>query len=139
MLKEVGLEYIKLGQSASTLSGGESQRLKLARELNLTQQKGTLFILDEPTTGLHFREVELLIGVLNKLVDAGASVVLIEHNLDIIKASDYVVDIGPEAGEKGGKILFEGSPFELMKFKKGYTGKYLKAYVEGLMAVNQFN
>ncbi len=139
VLKEVGLDYIQLGQRASTLSGGESQRLKLARELNLTNQKGTLFILDEPTTGLHFKEVELLIKVLHKLVDTGASVILIEHNLDIVRASDYVIDIGPEAGEKGGKVLFAGPPSELISFKKGHTGLYLKRYIEGLYSGSSFD
>ena len=129
-LKEVGLDYIRLGQSASTLSGGESQRLKIAREFIATQQKATLYILDEPTTGLHFREVELLMKVLSKLVDAGGSVILIEHNLDVIRASDYVIDLGPEAGSKGGEIVAEGTPEELMKVPRSLTGRYLKAYLK---------
>ena len=132
LLKEVGLEYIQLGQSARSLSGGESQRLKVAKEFNSTTQKGTLYILDEPTTGLHFREVHLLLKVLNKLVDSGGSVILIEHNLEIIRNSDYIIDIGPEAGAKGGKLVNQGTPEELMNSKKGHTGSYLKEYVESL-------
>ena len=128
-LKEVGLDYVRLGQSASTLSGGESQRLKIAREFISTQQKATLYILDEPTTGLHFREVEMLMRVLSKLVDAGGSVILIEHNLDVIRASDFVIDLGPEAGAKGGEIVAQGSPTEIMKNSRSLTGQYLKAYV----------
>ena len=129
-LKEVGLDYIRLGQSASTLSGGESQRLKIAREFIATQQKATLYILDEPTTGLHFREVEMLMRVLSKLVDAGGSVILIEHNLDVIRASDYVIDLGPEAGAKGGEIVAEGSPTDIMNSSRSLTGRYLKAYTK---------
>lgn len=129
-LKEVGLDYIRLGQSASTLSGGESQRLKIAREFIATQQKATLYILDEPTTGLHFREVELLMKVLSKLVDAGGSVILIEHNLDVIRASDYVIDMGPEAGAKGGEIVAQGTPEDLMANPHSLTGRYLKAYTK---------
>lgn len=126
-LKEVGLDYIRLGQSASTLSGGESQRLKIAREFIATQQKATLYILDEPTTGLHFREVEMLMRVLSKLVDAGGSVILIEHNLDVIRASDYIIDIGPDAGAAGGEVVAQGSPEEIMKSPRSLTGKYLKS------------
>lgn len=133
VLKEVGLDYLKLGQSANTLSGGESQRMKLARELAGSHQQRTLYILDEPTTGLHFHEVHLLLKVLNRLVEAGSTVLLVEHNLEIIKHSDYVIDLGPEAGEKGGDILASGTPEELMKrAKKSHTGKYLKAYVDEL-------
>lgn len=132
ILKEVGLEYLTLGQTAKSLSGGESQRLKVARELTQTNQMNTLYILDEPTTGLHFREVHLLLKVLNHLVDGGASVLLIEHNLEVIKNSDYIIDIGPEAGAKGGKVIAEGSPQDIMRSKRGYTGKYLKDYVEGM-------
>ena len=128
-LKEVGLDYMTLGQSASSLSGGESQRLKIAREFISTQQKATLYILDEPTTGLHFREVDLLMKVLGKLIEAGGSVVLVEHNLDVISSSDYVIDLGPEAGEGGGQIVFEGTPEDLMKVDT-HTGRFLKTYVE---------
>ncbi|MEZ0392674.1 MAG: excinuclease ABC subunit UvrA, partial [Pseudobdellovibrionaceae bacterium] len=118
VLKEVGLDYLQLGQPAGTLSGGESQRLKIAKELSQIQQKDTLYILDEPTTGLHFKEVELLMKVLNKLIDAGGSVIVVEHNQDVIRGSDYVIDLGPEAGAKGGKIVAEGSPEEKKKKKK---------------------
>jgi excinuclease ABC subunit A len=129
-LKEVGLDYIRLGQSASTLSGGESQRLKIAREFIATQQRAALYILDEPTTGLHFREVDLLMKVLSRLVDAGGSVILIEHNLDVIRASDYVIDLGPEAGANGGEVVAEGSPWEITKNPRSLTGKYLRTYLK---------
>ena len=133
VLKEVGLDYLQLGQSANTLSGGESQRMKLARELTGSHQQRTLYIFDEPTTGLHFREVHLLLKVLNRLVEAGNSVLLVEHNLEIIKHSDYVIDLGPEAGERGGKIMATGTPQDLIKSaNKSLTGRFLKAYVEGL-------
>lgn len=130
-LKEVGLDYIRLGQSARSLSGGESQRLKVAREFNGSQHKNTLYILDEPTTGLHFREIQWMLKVLNKLIEVGGSVIVIEHNLDVIAASDYVIDIGPEAGEKGGKVVFEGSPVELTELKDNHTGIYLKEHLDG--------
>jgi len=133
VLKEVGLDYLQLGQSANTLSGGESQRMKLARELAGAHQQRTLYILDEPTTGLHFREVHLLLKVLNRLVEAGSTVLLVEHNLEIIKHSDYVIDLGPEAGEKGGEILARGTPADLIKSaKKSHTGRFLKSYVDEL-------
>jgi excinuclease ABC subunit A len=133
VLKEVGLDYLQLGQSANTLSGGESQRMKLARELAGSTQQRTLYIMDEPTTGLHFREVHMLLKVLNRLVDAGSTVLLVEHNLEVIKHSDYVIDIGPEAGDKGGEILAQGTPDALMKLaKKSHTGRFLKSYVEEL-------
>jgi excinuclease ABC subunit A len=125
LLKDVGLDYIQLGQSARTLSGGESQRLKLAREFNQTGQQNTLYILDEPTTGLHFREIELLMRVLNRLVDAGGSVLLIEHNLDVIRNSDYLIDLGPEAGKNGGRLIATGSPEDLKRSKRSLTAKYL--------------
>ncbi len=136
-LKEVGLDYIRLGQSASTLSGGESQRLKIAREFIQTQQRATLYILDEPTTGLHFREIEMLMKVLNKLVEAGGSVLLIEHNLDVIRACDYVIDMGPEAGAGGGKIVAEGTPEEIMANRRSLTGQYLAAYCKGTDVKNK--
>lgn len=128
LLKEVGLDYLRIGQSSNSLSGGESQRLKLARELSQSRQKSTLYILDEPTTGLHFREVHLLIKVLDRLVESGASVIVIEHNLDVIENSDFVIDMGPDAGSKGGEIVAEGTPDEIMKNKKSLTGHYLKKY-----------
>ncbi|WP_413612807.1 excinuclease ABC subunit UvrA [Bdellovibrio sp. HCB-110] len=130
VLKEVGLDYLQLGQPANSLSGGESQRLKIAKELSQVQQKSTLYILDEPTTGLHFREVDLLMKVLNKLIETGGSVVVVEHNLDVIRGSDYVIDLGPEAGKKGGNIVAQGSPEDIMKAKKSLTGQYLKRYIE---------
>jgi excinuclease ABC subunit A len=125
LLREVGLDYIRLGQSARSLSGGESQRLKVAREFNGTNQNNTLYILDEPTSGLHFREIELLIKVLNRLVDAGGSVLLIEHNLDVIRNSDYLIDLGPEAGAGGGQIVAAGTPDEVKRSKKSLTARYL--------------
>lgn len=130
VLKEVGLDYLQLGQPAGTLSGGESQRLKIAKELSQIQQKSTLYILDEPTTGLHFKEVDLLMKVLNKLIEAGGSVVVVEHNQDVIRGADYIIDLGPEAGSKGGKVVVTGSPEEIMKNKKSLTGQYLKRYIE---------
>lgn len=130
-LKEVGLDYIRLGQSAGTLSGGESQRLKIAREFIATQQKATLYIMDEPTTGLHFREIEMLMKVLNKLVESGGSVILIEHNMEVIRGSDYLIDIGPEAGARGGVIVAQGSPEQIMADRRSLTGQYLKAYCSG--------
>ncbi|OQW54632.1 MAG: excinuclease ABC subunit A [Proteobacteria bacterium SG_bin7] len=129
-LKEVGLEYIRLGQSANSLSGGESQRLKLAREFNSVNQKNTLYILDEPTTGLHFREVELLLKVLHKLIDSGGSILVIEHNLDVIAASDYCIDLGPEAGLEGGKVVFQGPTPKITSCKDSHTGKALKQFIE---------
>lgn len=130
VLKEVGLDYLQLGQPANSLSGGESQRLKIAKELSQVQQKSTLYILDEPTTGLHFREVDLLMKVLNKLIETGGSVVVVEHNLDVIRGSDYIIDLGPEAGKKGGNIVAQGSPDDVMKVKKSLTGQYLKRYID---------
>ncbi len=131
ILKEVGLDYVQLGQPANSLSGGESQRLKIAKELIETHQRATLYILDEPTTGLHFREIDLLLKVLNKLVDNGSSVILVEHNLDVIRQADYIIDIGPEGGEKGGRIVAEGSPIDVIKSKKSLTGLFLKRYTDG--------
>lgn len=130
VLKEVGLDYLQLGQPAASLSGGECQRLKIAKELSQTQQKATLYILDEPTTGLHFKEVELLMAVLNKLIESGGSVLLVEHNQDVIRGSDYLIDMGPEAGTRGGTVIAQGDPESVMKVKKSLTGQYLKAYIE---------
>lgn len=126
VLAEVGLGYIRLGQPATTLSGGEAQRIKLATELSHRGTGKTFYILDEPTTGLHFEDVKKLIGVLVALVDKGNSVLVIEHNLDVIKAADYLIDLGPEGGDGGGKIIGVGTPEEIMKIKDSYTGKYLK-------------
>ena len=127
-LKQVGLGYITLGQNATTLSGGEAQRIKLSKELSKNETGNTLYILDEPTTGLHFADVDRLVGVLQHLAELGNSVIVIEHNLDVIKNADYVIDMGPEGGAKGGLIVDEGSPYELAKnYKKSgsYTGEFL--------------
>ncbi|RUA10293.1 MAG: excinuclease ABC subunit UvrA [Flavobacteriia bacterium] len=125
-IQDVGLGYITLGQQSTTLSGGEAQRIKLASELSKRDTGNTLYILDEPTTGLHFEDINILMKVLNKLVDKGNTVIIIEHNLDVIKMSDYIIDIGPKGGEKGGKIIFEGTPEEIIKNKKSLTGQFLK-------------
>jgi len=126
VLEEVGLGYITLGQSAVTLSGGEAQRVKLATELSKRDTGKTFYILDEPTTGLHFEDIQHLLNVLNKLVDRGNTVLVIEHNMDVIKVADHVIDLGPEGGDGGGKILFEGTPEELADNKISYTAKFLK-------------
>lgn len=126
VLQEVGLGYIKLGQSSTTLSGGESQRVKLATELARIDTGNTLYVLDEPTTGLHFEDIRVLLGVLNKLVDKGNTVIVIEHNLDIIKCADYIIDLGPEGGERGGEILTKGTPEEVVNNGESYTAFYLK-------------
>ena len=127
ILEEVGLEYIHLGQAATTLSGGEAQRIKLATELSRRATGNTLYILDEPTTGLHFDDIKKLLGVLNQLVDAGNTVVVIEHNLDVIKTADWIIDLGPEGGDEGGRVVVTGEPEEVAKYhKESYTAKYLK-------------
>ncbi len=126
VLQEVGLGYIKLGQSAVTLSGGEAQRVKLSTELAKRATGKTVYILDEPTTGLHFKDIKMLLNVLNRLVQHGNTVMVIEHNLDVIKTADYLIDLGPDGGKGGGKVIFEGTPEELTKNKESYTGKYLK-------------
>jgi len=128
-ITDVGLDYIQLGQPATTLSGGEAQRVKLAKELSKRSTGQTLYILDEPTTGLHFHDIEHLLGVISKLVDAGNSVIIIEHNLDVIKTADYIIDLGPEGGDKGGEVVACGTPEEIVKVKKSYTGHYLKDYL----------
>lgn len=125
VLSEIGLGYLTLGQSSTTLSGGEAQRVKLASELNRKDTGNTLYILDEPTTGLHFEDVRVLLDVLNKLVDKGNTVLVIEHNMDVIKCADHVIDIGPDGGNKGGKVTFAGTPEELSKIKNNYTGQFL--------------
>ncbi len=122
LLGEVGLDYMEMGQTLDTLSGGESQRLKLASKL---QAKGEFYILDEPTSGLHFADVEKLLVLLNRLVDNGNTVLVVEHNLDVIKNADWVIDLGPEGGEKGGQIVAQGTPKEIAKVKTSYTGNYL--------------
>lgn len=129
-LQAVGLEYIKLGQSSTTLSGGESQRIKLTKELAKRSTGKTLYILDEPTTGLHFHDVSKLIDVINSLIDKGNTMIIIEHNLDVIKCADHIIDLGPEGGEGGGEIVAEGTPEEVAKNKKSWTGKYLKKELE---------
>ncbi|MEG2404179.1 MAG: excinuclease ABC subunit UvrA, partial [Oscillospiraceae bacterium] len=123
---DVGLGYIKMGQSATTLSGGEAQRVKLALELAKRETGQTVYILDEPTTGLHVADVHKLIHVLDKLVNAGNTVVVIEHNLDIIKRSDYIIDLGPEGGGAGGEIIATGTPEQIAACSASYTGQYLK-------------
>ena len=128
-LMDVGLDYIKIGQSATTLSGGEAQRIKLSRELSKRSTGKTLYILDEPTTGLHFDDVKKLLNILHNLVDEGNTVIVIEHNLDVIKTADHIIDLGPEGGKKGGNIIFQGIPEDIIKSKKSFTGMYLKNYI----------
>ncbi len=130
-IADVGLDYIHLGQAATTLSGGEAQRVKLSKELSKRSTGRTLYILDEPTTGLHFADIEHLLKVLTKLVGSGNTVIIIEHNLDVIKTADHIIDLGPEGGDKGGEILASGSPEEVAKTKKSYTGRYLKDHLNG--------
>ena len=125
-LYDVGLSYIKLGQPSTTLSGGEAQRIKLATELSKRGTGKTIYILDEPTTGLHFEDVNKLVDILRKLSDNGNTVVVIEHNLDVIKTADYIIDLGPEGGDGGGTIVATGTPEEVAKHKKSYTGMFLK-------------
>ena len=125
-LQDVGLGYIKIGQPSTQLSGGEAQRIKLATELSKRSTGNTLYILDEPTTGLHFADVDKLVSVLQQLVDAGNTVVVIEHNLEVIKCADHIIDLGPEGGDKGGQIVFSGTPEEIVNCKQSYTGHYLK-------------
>jgi len=125
-LMDVGLSYIKLGQSATTLSGGEAQRVKLALELSKRDTGRTLYILDEPTTGLHFADIELLLKVLHRLRDAGNTIVIIEHNLDVIKTADWLIDMGPEGGDQGGQVLGCGTPEQLSQNETSFTGHYLK-------------
>lgn len=131
VIQEVGLGYIKLGQSSTTLSGGESQRVKLATELSKRDTGKTLYILDEPTTGLHFEDIRVLMNVLNKLVDKGNTVIVIEHNLDVIKMADYIIDMGPDGGKGGGQLLSSGTPEEVAESKKGYTPRFLKEELKG--------
>jgi excinuclease UvrABC ATPase subunit len=123
LLCEVGLGYLELGQPLSTLSGGEAQRIKLASEL---QKRGYIYVMDEPTTGLHMADIERLLAIMKHLVDRGNTVIVIEHNLDIIVHADWIIDLGPEGGSRGGEILFEGTPEDLIKCKRSYTGQYLK-------------
>jgi excinuclease ABC subunit A len=145
-MKDIGLGYLRLGQPATTFSGGEAQRLKICAEMmnmpfshgnpshasvNKNKEgftKGYLYILDEPTIGLHFRDVKALLGVLQRLVDSGNTVLVIEHNLDVIKASDWIIDLGPEGGNRGGKIIFKGTPERIIHSRNSYTGRYLREY-----------
>jgi excinuclease ABC subunit A len=130
-LDDVGLDYIRLGQSATTLSGGEAQRVKLATELSRRATGRTLYILDEPTTGLHFADIERLLDVLNRLVDQGNSVVIIEHNLDVIKTADWVIDLGPEGGDAGGRVVAAGTPEAVARdAERSYTGQFLKTVLK---------
>jgi len=129
-LYDVGLGYIKLGQSATTLSGGEAQRVKLAKELSKHSTGKTLYLLDEPTTGLHFADVEKLLNVLHRLVDRNNTVLVIEHNMDVIKTADYVIDLGPEGGENGGKVVAAGTPEEVSHDRHSHTGRFLKKFLK---------
>ena len=128
-LRDVGLGYIKLGQPATTLSGGEAQRIKLATELSRRSTGNTIYILDEPTTGLHFDDVNKLLLILQRFADAGNTVVVIEHNMDVIKQADYIIDMGPEGGNGGGTVVTKGTPEEVAECKESYTGRYLKRYL----------
>ncbi len=125
-LSDVGLGYLQIGQSATTLSGGEAQRIKLAKELCKRQTGRTLYIMDEPTTGLHFQDVEQLLKVLHRLVDHGNTMIIIEHNLEVIKTADWIIDIGPEGGHEGGSIVAEGTPETVVKNTRSHTGRFLK-------------
>jgi excinuclease ABC subunit A len=125
-LHDVGLDYIKLGQPATTLSGGEAQRVKLSAELSKIATGKTLYILDEPTTGLHFADIEKLLEVLQRLVESGNTVVVIEHNLDVIKQADWIVDLGPEGGEAGGEIVATGTPEDVAEVEESFTGQFLR-------------
>jgi len=129
-LRAVGLDYIKLGQSATTLSGGEAQRVKLSKELSKRDTGSTLYILDEPTTGLHFHDIEQLLEVLHKLVEHGNTVVVIEHNLDVIKTADWLIDLGPEGGAGGGRILVSGTPETVAATKASHTGRFLLPHLK---------
>ena len=130
VLEDVGLGYIKLGQPAPTLSGGEASRVKLAKELQKKPTGKTLFVMDEPTTGLHQHDIKKLLAIINKIVDNNDSVIVIEHNLDMIKTADYIIDLGPEGGDKGGQIIAKGTPEEIIKVKESHTGRYLKKLLE---------
>ena len=129
-LNDVGLSYIKLGQPSTTLSGGEAQRIKLATELSKRSTGKTIYILDEPTTGLHFADVHKLTEILQRLAEGGNTVVVIEHNLDVIKTADYIIDMGPEGGDRGGTVIAKGTPEEIAEQEVSYTGQYLKKYLK---------
>jgi excinuclease ABC subunit A len=129
-LRDVGLGYMQLGQASTTVSGGEAQRIKLATELGNMSSASTLYVLDEPTTGLHFADVEKLLVVLQRLADAGHTLVVIEHNLDVVKCADWLIDLGPEGGERGGTIIAAGTPEQVAATAASYTGRYLKPILE---------
>ena len=129
-LYDVGLDYIKLGQSATTLSGGEAQRIKLAAELNKISTGKTLYLLDEPSVGLHWWDLDKLSKILNRLADAGNTILIIEHNLDLIKICDHIIDLGPEGGDDGGTVVYSGSRDEIVNCENSYTGQYLKRYLD---------
>jgi excinuclease ABC subunit A len=129
-LSDVGLSYIRLGHPSTSLSGGEAQRIKLATELSRRSTGKTIYILDEPTTGLHFADVHKLIDILKRFTETGNTVVVIEHNLDVIKTADYIIDMGPEGGDKGGTVVAYGTPEEIAKNEKSHTGRYLKKYLQ---------
>jgi excinuclease ABC subunit A len=131
-LSDVGMGYVHLGQPATTLSGGEAQRVKLATELSKRETGSTMYILDEPTTGLHFEDVRLLLEVLHRLVDLGNTVVVIEHNLHVVKTADWVIDLGPEGGEEGGRIVAEGRPEDVARVKASHTGLHLAPLLDGV-------
>ena len=132
-IQDVGLGYIKLGQPSTTLSGGESQRVKLATELSKRDTGKTLYILDEPTTGLHFEDIRILMSVLQRLVNKGNTVIIIEHNIDVIKLADHIIDLGPEGGVNGGEIVVTGTPEEVVNSKRGYTAKFLQKELSNAM------
>ena len=129
-LYDVGLSYVKLGQPSTTLSGGEAQRIKLATELSRRSTGRTIYVLDEPTTGLHFDDVNKLVTILRKLSEGGNTVVVIEHNLDVIKTADYIIDMGPDGGDRGGRVVACGTPEEVAQHPTSYTGQYVKRYLE---------
>jgi excinuclease ABC subunit A len=131
VLNEIGLGYLRLGQSATTLSGGEAQRLKLAAHLTRTENEGILYILDEPTTGLHFDDIAKLLSAFRKLLESGASLIVIEHNLDVIKSADWLIDLGPEGGDQGGKIIATGTPEQVARNQHSHTGRFLARVLNG--------
>jgi excinuclease ABC subunit A len=135
-LLDVGLGYLKLGQSATTLSGGEAQRIKLAKELSKRATGRTVYMLDEPTTGLHFADVHKLLDVLQRLVSLGNTIIVIEHNLDVIKSADYIIDLGPEGGEHGGRVVVAGTPEDVARSRRSHTGQALRPLLNGRLAKN---